>query len=788
MQRWDSRAVLIPGLVILVAALVLLRPAAAQSSAEGWEAHTSFRSVLALASGGDELWAATEGGVFGYTLSSGEIRRFSVIDGLASVETRTLATDADRGLVWVGYADGVLDRLDTSSGIITSFRDIERAEQFASRGINRIVVRGDSLLIATDFGVVVFDPERTEVRDSYTRLGSFSPAIVANDVLVAADAGGALRIWVATDEGLAHAPMFGGNLQDPAQWSNESAGFMGSGDDALSLASFESSIYVGTTLDLFRRTGAGAYERKFVSSSGVYSMTSANGRLFGTERFNLFMVDTGGQAVSVGLPGFQDPTGIVPTSATSAWVGDAAGGLLSVSLDFSAGQATIAETVTPEGPIESSFSEMEVGSDGTLWAAGAAEAGGGFHRLAPDGRWTAYSRNTEAALSGTGFFTRIAVDGQGNGWAGSEGNGVVQVSPEGEVTRFTPANASLQPAPGTLDFVITSGVEVDSDDNLWVTTRATPQPLHVRQADGSWFGYDPYVGDGLTLRSTAYGKVYVDSFGQKWIIIRNENRLTDFRGLIVLETGSTPTVQSDDSFRFFDQAGAAGLGLPSPKVFAVEEDRDGLVWVGTESGLAYFINTGIVARDPSARAIWPQWADRSRGTFVLFGLKINDLAVDPANRLWVATSEGAWLIESVEGGYDLVQQFSEDNSPLFSDEVLSIAIDSETGRVYFATDQGLLSYQGDAIAPVTSAGDLFVYPNPVRGDEEVIIEGLVESAQVRIVTPGGSTVAAFASRGGRIRWDGKDRNGKRVPSGVYLVVAVGDDGQGTSYGKVAVIR
>lgn len=780
-SRWALCAALL--------ALALVPSATAQSSAEGWVAHTSFRSVLALASGGDELWAATEGGVFGYTIATGEIRRFSVIDGLAGVETRTLATDAARGVVWVGYADGVLDRLDTSSGVIVSYRDIERAEQFASRGINRIFVRGDSLMIATDFGIVVFDPERNEVRDSYTRLGSFSPAIVANDVIVAPGSTGEQRVWVATDEGLAHAPLAGGNLQDPALWTNESAGFMGPSEDALSVASFESNIYVGTTLDLFVRQGPENYARKFVSSSGVSSMVVADGRMFGTERFNLFVVQAGGRASILGIPGNQDPTGIVPTSANSAWVGDAQGGLLSVNIpDPPAGQVTISDAVTPEGPVESLFSELQVGADGTLWAAGAQEAGGGFHRLDPDGRWTAYSRNTEAELVGTGFFTRITVDGQGNGWAGSEGSGVVQVTPEGAVSRFTPANSSLAPAPGTIDFVITSGVDTDASDNLWVTTRASPQPLHVRLADGSWSAYEPYVGDGLTLRSTAYGKIYVDSFEQKWIIVRNENRLTDFRGLMVLETGSTPTVQADDSFRFFDQAGAAGLGLPSSKVFAIEEDRDGLVWIGTESGLAYFINTGIVARDPSARAIWPQWADRSRGTFVLFGLSINDLAVDPANRLWVATSEGAWLIQAVEGGYDLVQQFSQDNSPLFSDEVLSIAIDAETGRVYFATDQGLLSYQGDAIAPVASAGDLFVYPNPVRGESEVVIEGLVESAQVRIVTPGGSTVAAFASRGGRIRWDGRDQNGDRVPSGVYLVIAVGDDGQGTSYGKVAVIR
>jgi hypothetical protein len=49
-------------------------------------------------------------------------------------------------------------------------------------------------------------------------------------------------------------------------------------------------------------------------------------------------------------------------------------------------------------------------------------------------------------------------------------------------------------------------------------------------------------------------------------------------------------------------------------------------------------------------------------------------------------------------------------------------------------------------------------------------------------------VAQFPTRGGRVRWDGRDRNSELVPSGVYLIVAVGKNGEGIAYGKVAIIR
>ena len=190
-------------------------------------------------------------------------------------------------------------------------------------------------------------------------------------------------------------------------------------------------------------------------------------------------------------------------------------------------------------------------------------------------------------------------------------------------------------------------------------------------------------------------------------------------------------------------------------------------------------------------ANWPLWADRSVGTFVLSGLLVNDIAVDPSNRLWMATNEGAYLVQEADG-YERVELFAAENSPLFSDVVNTIAVNGQTGEVYFGTDKGLVSYRGDAVNPAPEKRDLFVYPNPVRilddAAPEIFIEGLVEETEIRVVALHGEVVAQFPARGGRARWDGRDRSQQLVPSGLYLVVAVGENGEGTAFGKVAVIR
>ena len=49
-------------------------------------------------------------------------------------------------------------------------------------------------------------------------------------------------------------------------------------------------------------------------------------------------------------------------------------------------------------------------------------------------------------------------------------------------------------------------------------------------------------------------------------------------------------------------------------------------------------------------------------------------------------------------GEQEILHFTEENSPLLSNTINSIALNEKTGEVYFATKDGLVSYQGDAVA------------------------------------------------------------------------------------------
>jgi len=774
-------------LLVLAAAPMAVR---AQDIAT-WQSYTSMDAAVDIAVSGTDVWVATEGGVFNYDAATGSIRTFTVVDGLSGVATTSIAVDSKRSAVWVGYSDGTLDRILSDTGVIQRFRDIERADQFSDRGINRIVVRGDSVLVATEFGVVVFDPIRLEVRDSYSRIGSFSAATPVRDVHIESSILGVPTLWVATKEGIAWASMTGANLQDPGVWTTETQGLFGNTLSVLSLESIGTTLYAGTERDLFQRDQNANYSPFNLTSQKVTHLSEKDGVVIGAAEFRVLVVTSGVGWKSVGVQGVGFPRAVAFSTTGKVWIASSDSGVSYGDLPLDSDTLVPENSVSPSGPETGSFTNLSLGPDGDLWAGGANASNTGFHHLNTDGTWTAYSEATSPILVNKSRFLHAFGASDGSGWVGSEGAGVAYVSPTGELTLYNESNSSLFPATGTADFIIVGGAHEDLFGNMWFTTRGSGLPIHVREVDGEWTGMGPLVGDGLLSRATAYGEIYIDSFDQKWILIHDENSFVRKKGLAVLETGVL-TNPSDDSFRFFGTKGAAGVGLPAIEVNAVTEDQDGLVWIGTSSGPAFFVNTGIVARDNSAQPIWPQWQDRSNGTFMLFGLNVNDVAVDPAGRIWFATSEGAWLVESVEGGYAPVHHFTTENSPIFSDEVLSIAVDGESGKVYFSTDKGLISYTSDAVNASDKIVELKVFPNPLRISEGsnplVFVEGLVASTRVRIVTASGSLVRRLEARGGRLSWDGRDEAGSLVESGVYLVIAVGQNDEGTAYGKIAVIR
>ncbi|MCX6163824.1 MAG: hypothetical protein NTU73_03005, partial [Ignavibacteriae bacterium] len=169
------------------------------------------------------------------------------------------------------------------------------------------------------------------------------------------------------------------------------------------------------------------------------------------------------------------------------------------------------------------------------------------------------------------------------------------------------------------------------------------------------------------------------------------------------------------------------------------------------------------------------------------------ISTDVLNEKWIGT-ESNGVFHLSEDGSTLLEQFNTANSPILSNTINSIVVSGISGKAYFGTLYGLSSIQTNAIQPVEKFDKIICKPNPYiipsSKNPTLTIDGLVESSTIKIITLNGEVVAEYTARQGRIddQWNGTDKKGKLVPTGIYIVVAYNKDGSKVGTGKIAIIR
>jgi streptogramin lyase len=280
------------------------------------------------------------------------------------------------------------------------------------------------------------------------------------------------------------------------------------------------------------------------------------------------------------------------------------------------------------------------------------------------------------------------------------------------------------------------------------------------------------------------------------------NMILDKQGLIwfVNNHGSTPaayrynpdTDQIKEYSNFVNQDGITFTIGGDGGVRCVVEDLEGNMWLGTSAGPLVIEKDQIDSNNPVYTQVK---VPRNDGTdyadYLLANIDINAIAIDGAGRKWFGTNgNGVYLISA--DNMTQIHHFTTDNSCILSNTVKSIAIIPTTGEVFFGTMSGLCSYVSDATKPndEMTKDNVWAYPNPVNPDYTgpITITGLTLNADVKILSSNGVVINEGRSNGGTFVWDGCDKKGRRVASGVYMVATTTKDGQKGTVCKIAIIR
>ena len=224
-------------------------------------------------------------------------------------------------------------------------------------------------------------------------------------------------------------------------------------------------------------------------------------------------------------------------------------------------------------------------------------------------------------------------------------------------------------------------------------------------------------------------------------------------------------------------------------VLTAAVDNNNEVWIGTLSGLT-ILRGGDQAIASGNYKTEPIIITQNGITEALLtSIRINSIKVDKANRKWIATnSSGVYYVS--ENGDQTIHHFTSKNSPLPSDIIYDIAIDNMNGKVYFATEKGVVVFNGDVQDIGTNFNKAIVYPNPVRPNYNgiVTIKNLPERSSVKITDITGNLLFESKSSGGIVEWNTKNSKGKDVASGIYLILMTNPDGSETKTLKLAIVR
>lgn len=296
-----------------------------------------------------------------------------------------------------------------------------------------------------------------------------------------------------------------------------------------------------------------------------------------------------------------------------------------------------------------------------------------------------------------------------------------------------------------------------------------------------------YTGSGITNRSIPWMKcATLDSRGWIWFV----NDYHQFPSVHYFYTDEGGTIRSKSVFELVTQDG--NILQPTGGVQAVCEDRNHDVWIGTSVGPLLLEKSQMTADAPVFTQVKVPRNDGSNyADYLLNNIDITCIAIDAANRKWFGTSSNGVYVIS-DDNMEQVYHFDQNNSRLLSNTIRFIDIDDHSGCVYIATDRGLCSYVSDATTAYDDAPDnqIYAYPNPVTSDYTGLISivGFSFDSDVKVVTASGKVVAQGRSNGGTFTWDGCDRQGRRVASGVYMVVSAKSDGSKGVVCKVAVLN
>lgn len=415
--------------------------------------------------------------------------------------------------------------------------------------------------------------------------------------------------------------------------------------------------------------------------------------------------------------------------------------------------------------------------------------------------WNIYQDDNISNITGVGYKDLVCIDYDPldikHVFAGGR-NGLYEFYDGKFVKHYNHTNSLIEIVGGlqnNAEYELVQGIKYDASGNLWLLNSEAPNSSLIEYSkDQEWISRSKselmkYESYGVKNKSLAtLQSMMIDSRGLLWFVNNHWANPSFF-------CYQFPTNKTDDGVIKAFTSITNQDGTTISNIFGISciaEDKNKNLWIGTNQGPFLLESNQITADSPVFTQVKvPRNDGTNYADYLLTGMNISCIAIDKANRKWFGTkNNGVYLISS--DNLEQLNHFTTSNSKLLSDNIEAIAINDDTGEVYIGTENGLCSYMSDSNSSneEMTKDNVWAYPNPVKPDYTglITITGLSLNANIKIVTSNGTLVNQGKSSSGIYQWDGTDLKGKKVASGIYMVMTATEEGDKGVVCKIAIIN
>jgi ligand-binding sensor domain-containing protein len=732
-----------------------------------WQGYFSFNEIKDISQSSTTVFTASENALFSKNAATNASKTTTTIDGLSGQTISALYHSEGFKKTIIGYENGLMTVVNDADGSILKVVDIINKQLPANlKKINHFMEHNGLVYVSCDFGIVQFNLTTLQFGDTYF-IGDNGAQI---SIRQTAYSNG--FIYAATSSGIRKADSTNPNLIDFSQW------FVVNSGDWSSVETLDTELLA---------INSGGYIHRYNSTTFVgfsqlpqvsTDMRSVNHNLF-VSTPNVIYVYNNQMVLTRQILNTQVLDNTLSFTCATAigdflYVGTKENGIFSSSLS----SASVFVNNTPSGPLRNSVFALQATTN-SLWTVFGDYSG--VYNPYPKDSYGVSKFSQDQWLSipyeevlGAKSLIRIAVDpnNENKVYIGSFDAGLLKIENNVPTFLYGTANSSLEAIPNTAD-VWVNGPVFDKSGNLWVNNSLVNNGLKVMKPNGDW---QVYSTESIITKvsSCPFGRMSIDKNGTKWIATYN-NGVVGFN-----EKGNV--------FKKITQGADAG-NLPFIDARVATPDNNNQLWIGTTKGLRVLANVNNFQTENQLTTKPIIIVEDGLAQELLYEQFITDIVVDGSNNKWIATADsGVFLVSS--NGQETKYHFTISNSPLPSNAINDIDINSATGEVFIATDKGLVSFKGVSTGANEDLNNVYVYPNPVRPNYAgtVKVAGLIDKANIKITDIEGNLVYETTSEGGTIEWDTTAFGRYKVASGVYMIFISAQDGGETKVKKVMIVR